>query len=88
MPQAATSFAALNEQLALVSAVPKESGVVADAGRRPFGWRGQLDRLFLGAVGLGRTELENAEQELADLFITCRLFREISHDQRYKKTGA
>ena len=88
MAQRAAGFAALDAQLANARAFPEKAGVVADAGRRPFGWRGQLDRLFLGAVGLGRTELENAEQELADFFITCRLFREKSHDQRYKKTGA
>ena len=74
MTQSAAGFAALNEQLALVGAVPKKSGVVADAGRRPFGWRWQFGRLFLRVAALCRTELENAEQELPNFFITCFLF--------------
>ena len=91
--QLATAFAALDEQLAGARAVPEKARVVADARQRALGggWRCCLG-LVGGGIGLldrvGRAELENAEQQLADLFVTPGFFREIRHHQRDKKTGA
>src|SRR5690606_39871251 len=83
--------AALDQQLALLTTVPEEAGVIALARQWALGLGRVLGFGFgLGRLGaLRRLELEHAEQLAADLFVTGAVFPlgEVGHQYGHEEPG-